>query len=433
MKSAPIIIEGKEGPSTETEVENANSEVAAAKEEVDAAETKVAAAKNEVSAAKNEVAAAETKVVDAKEEVAAAETKVARAEERVARAQTEVALTKKELEDAIDSMEEAKERHLATPDPRGVRSAQRVLETAENNHESAKTTLKSAVSALNAAQEGVKAAQRLLDVYIEQLKQLSSLGSSHRPGKPSLAYFNSSIHLGDLLIFVELDISSLLREVKKIGRVQEYIAKEVIIQHHIRMDPWSDSKRTRVEQCEFKESLATYYDRRHSSETKLLKCMILNKFFPYHEVRASHIWKYSTKGAGLGEFGLNESDLSSPRNGMLMCISIEEAFDVKRLCFLVNRLHPDQIVVKVLDPSLIPLPIRKDHPRTFKDIDTKQLQHPEGKMPYRRILDWHAKCAYRSAIARGWIEASETFENFFDLSIDSSIPDLCIYQDELTT
>jgi hypothetical protein len=79
--------------------------------------------------------------------------------------------------------------------------------------------------------------------------------------------------------------------------------------------------------------------------------MILNKFFPYHEVRASHIWKYSTS-AGLGDFGLNESDLTSTRNRMLMCISIEEAFDVKRLCFLVNRLHPDQIVEKVLDPSL---------------------------------------------------------------------------------
>ncbi len=80
---------------------------------------------------------------------------------------------------------------------------------------------------------------------------------------------------------------------------------------------------------------------------------------------------------------------------------------------------------------LIPLPIRNDHPSTFKDIDTKQLQHPEGKMPYRRIRDWHAKCASRGAIARGWIEASETFVNFLDLSIDSSIPDLCIYQDEL--
>ncbi len=47
---------------------------------------------------------------------------------------------------------------------------------------------------------------------------------------------------GASLILVALDISSLVCEVQKISRVQEYIAEEVIIQHHIRMDPcWSDS------------------------------------------------------------------------------------------------------------------------------------------------------------------------------------------------
>ena len=194
------------------------------------------------------------------------------------------------------------------------------------------------------------------------------------------------------------------------------MSKEVVTLHYIRMDPWGESKRTKVEQHEFKESLAEFYDRKHRSDRGKLKCMILNKYFPYHEV-------------GLLEFSLNENDISSPRNGMLMCTSIEEAFDVKRLCFLVDKVRQHIIYVKVLDPSLMPMRIRDDHKSTFSDIDGTQLRHPDGKMPFRRILDWHAKCAYRSAISRSWIEASETFDDYFNLSIDSSIPDFHIYQD----
>ena len=236
--------------------------------------------------------------------------------------------------------------------------------------------------------------------------------------------FNSPLHFS-----IEATIVDIANNVKKLLLVQEIMSKEVVTLHYIRMDPWGESKRTKVEQHEFKESLAEFYDRKHRSDRGKLKCMILKKYFPYHEVRASHIWKYATRGVGLQEFRLNENDISSPRNGMLMCTSIEEAFDVKRLCFLVDKVRQHIIYVKVLDPSLMSMRIRDDHKSTFSDIDGKQLHHPDGKMPFRRILDWHAKCAYRSAISRSWIEASETFDDYFNLSIDSSIPDLHIYQD----
>jgi hypothetical protein len=64
--------------------------------------------------------------------------------------------------------------------------------------------------------------------------------------------------------------------------------------------------------------------------------MILNKFFDRTLVRAAHIWKAATKGVGLPEFGLKESDINNERNGLLLYESIEKAFDHKQLCFIYN-------------------------------------------------------------------------------------------------
>ncbi len=208
-----------------------------------------------------------------------------------------------------------------------------------------------------------------------------------------------------------------------------HVAKEVIIQHRLRMDVWTDSKRSKCEQAEFKERLIKFYNCAHPIDKGVLRCMVMNKYFPREKVIASHIWKYSTRGTGLEEFGLKESDITSERNGVLICENIEDAFDSKRVCFLIDRLKSDNIFLKVLDPSLMGNLVIEGHPRTFQNIDGKQLHNPPGSIPYRRILDWHAKCAYQSAKSRGWIEYTDSFNDFFNMSLGSSIPDLNIYQD----
>jgi len=199
------------------------------------------------------------------------------------------------------------------------------------------------------------------------------------------------------------------------------------------MDNWTESKRSKEEQEVFKGVLITYYQRQHPTDDKLLRCMILDHFFPKQLVIASHIWKHCTHGEGLDEFGLREDDLSNPRNGILMCRDIEQAFDTKRLCFLVDRLRSDNLTVKVLDPVLLspttsPMVISGHSTVKFSDIDGLVLQHPVGNLPFRRILDFHAKRSYQKAINRGWLAPSSTFDDFFDMSIGSSIPDLNIYQ-----
>jgi hypothetical protein len=81
--------------------------------------------------------------------------------------------------------------------------------------------------------------------------------------------------------------------------------------------------------------------------------MVLDRFFARDKVIASHIWKLSTGGDGLLEFGLHPMDLDSTRNGLLLCKSIEEAFDVKDVCFLIDRIHSANIFIKVLNPFLL--------------------------------------------------------------------------------
>ena len=217
----------------------------------------------------------------------------------------------------------------------------------------------------------------------------------------------------------------------KIILTQGLIAKEVIIQHRLRMDCWTGTKRTKIEQRSFKDSLAAYYERINASHPNKLKCMIMEEYFPFHQVRAAHIWKYSTNGVGLFDFNLKENDVNCERNGLLLAEAIEEAFDVKKVCFLVNPLDPEKIILKVLDPSILLSVVCPGVATKFEDIDGAQLMHPDGKIPYRRILHWHARLSYNAAIKRGWIENSETFTNYFDLSIGGSIPDFSIYQDNV--
>jgi hypothetical protein len=211
------------------------------------------------------------------------------------------------------------------------------------------------------------------------------------------------------------------------------VAKEVAIQHHLRMDIWSSSARTKVEQHDFKESLILNYERTSTLGDSHLRCMILNVDIPRQTVRASHIWKFCSGGNGLSDFGLPPTALGNFRNGFLLCSKIEEAFDSKRVCFLVNRLHQEELVLKVLDPNLRGEVVCQDSPNspkeTFHSIDGSVLRHPEGVFPFRRILDFHAKMAYKNAITKNWIAPDVMFDEFFDLSIDGSIPDLFIYDD----
>jgi hypothetical protein len=132
-----------------------------------------------------------------------------------------------------------------------------------------------------------------------------------------------------------------------------------------------------------------------------------------------------TKGRGLPKFGLSIADLNNPRNGLLMLKDIENAFDRKQLCFLYQPFGETAeriFLVKVLDPDIKQMTITGTT-KNFTDIDMTHLQVPKNRIPYRRLLSFHARCSFHHAKEIGWIQAHESFDEYFDISETASAPD----------
>jgi hypothetical protein len=55
-------------------------------------------------------------------------------------------------------------------------------------------------------------------------------------------------------------------------------------------------------------------------------------------------------------------------------------------------------------------------PLTFNSIDGLELQLPDAIFPLRRILSLHAKFSFSRALDRGWIQPTESFESYFNIS-----------------
>jgi len=153
-----------------------------------------------------------------------------------------------------------------------------------------------------------------------------------------------------------------------------------------------------------------------------LKCMVLDKFYPRNRVKAAHIWKHATHGLGLEEFGLEASDVDSPRNGLLLSEDLEKSFDNKDICFIYNPMNR-QIVLFVLNPILKdaekPTIVAPSNALTFLEVDGLPLlvKNP----PFRRLLAFHAKCAIHDAYERGWISNidKQSYQTLLDLSEDA--------------
>ncbi|CAF1499317.1 unnamed protein product [Rotaria sp. Silwood1] len=127
--------------------------------------------------------------------------------------------------------------------------------------------------------------------------------------------------------------SKLTEEIQKLSLKVDYLLQQNKDRLKNELDCWDiSSTRTKEEQDDFKNKLITYYNC-GSPKMRIIKCMILNKYFDRNFVRASNIWKAATKGVGLDEFKLNEYDVNNERNGLLLYESIEKALDYKKVMF----------------------------------------------------------------------------------------------------
>lgn len=194
-------------------------------------------------------------------------------------------------------------------------------------------------------------------------------------------------------------------------------------------DPWQSCRTT---DGAFRTTVAPYYfgDEGHC----MLVTAVTGTSFESKYMVGGHIWPRH-KPSGLKKFGLNPAQIDSPRNGLVLLKSVEEAFDQKRFCFVYNM---NGFAVKVLDPQLSDedVALKNIHNRkiegvvqylgrnlVYKDLDTKNLDLPapvDGvqAVPFRRLLSEHATQALAAAVRSGWIAQAESdeFVGYNDLS-----------------
>ncbi|PRP75771.1 hypothetical protein PROFUN_08765 [Planoprotostelium fungivorum] len=136
---------------------------------------------------------------------------------------------------------------------------------------------------------------------------------------------------------------------------------------------------------------------------------------PY--VKAMHILSHSeSKDASF--FGI--SSINDCHNGIFACSSLEKPIEDRAICFIYDPFR-QQYHCMVLDPTL------KDPARpvqvapssyTFERLNGKVVF--QNSHPYRRLIGWHARAAYRNALKNNWITQTEydLFIDYYDRTIE---------------
>ena len=173
------------------------------------------------------------------------------------------------------------------------------------------------------------------------------------------------------------------------------LLRELNLTRKTRLNCWErESARTTGSKRDgkFRKQVIAFYDRASNSR-KTVKCQILDELTPITEAEdkiiAAHIWKASTRGKGLEEFGLLPKEISNARNGMFLTKGIEDAFDKQQVCFLYNVLE-SRLILWVADQAILSATIIGST-KKFADVHQKPLLCPHGRLPYRRLLSWHAR------------------------------------------
>ena len=127
-------------------------------------------------------------------------------------------------------------------------------------------------------------------------------------------------------------------------------------------------------------------------------CQVLGAVDPNRvSVVNAHIWpRHATTDLPL--FDLEPSDVHNARNVLRLQKDIERAFDRRKLTFIPDgsklrvRILCHDLNAEVLSGTTV----------CFKDIEGRELLHPESKGPFRRLLAHHCMVAHRHARAMGW-------------------------------
>jgi len=123
------------------------------------------------------------------------------------------------------------------------------------------------------------------------------------------------------------------------------------------------------------------------------------------QVRTAHLWPYSkaTNTTLLEALNLCRKDIEfDPKNAMRLSPAIERAFDHQEVCFIH---YEGEFRLYVLNKDLLPVPINKTG-KTFEQVHNLPVSFgPSGKVPWRRVLAYHAYHAMSHALKMMSVES----------------------------
>jgi hypothetical protein len=171
----------------------------------------------------------------------------------------------------------------------------------------------------------------------------------------------------------------------------------------VALDIWEGCSTTNSERDRFRDELFRHYYNLSAAPKDTATCMVSGCTIASKDVTAAHIWPARARSSLASLFGLSLEDLNSYRNGILMASSLEKQFDAQRVAFSYDFIH-DMFSFHVLDPTL-----KNQNPKglietTFGCLEGRQLQHPPGKMPFRRLLVWHYASALKKGTSAGYLK-----------------------------
>ena len=174
-----------------------------------------------------------------------------------------------------------------------------------------------------------------------------------------------------------------------------------------------------------------------SAPKGLLRCMLLNRLFPYAYVIGAHLLK--REWGDMSKELADVDDVEDPRNGLLLYKPLEWAFDTSRLAFTWDE-ATSRFVAHLLDGHLANVKLvekakelLKDRYRRsedadelgemcFSDVDGLPLVLPVGFLPFRRCLCLHANLAREEALRNAWLSpGSFEFQDFWSSDGDDKV------------
>lgn len=167
-------------------------------------------------------------------------------------------------------------------------------------------------------------------------------------------------------------------------------------------------KRSSTDQSNFRQKLIQAYEARHRDNTWLW-CPIFQDYLDANDVVAAHLFSWKHGQANMDAiFGKQkETELCSPRNGILMSRHIEECFDIGKLVIVpwIPDTHGTKMEalrrwlessqreyqLKILDSNWDRLekPISRYYQLRYKDLDGRKLQFVGSFRPAARYLYFH--------------------------------------------